>query len=80
MTIQGKEFHPRTKIQVNALNECVDLTLNGYFIMFSASNYLPWCIKLHNFKNMRTLVIWIGETYWMLCEREKILKSEGKKL
>lgn len=63
-----------TKAQVDGVKELVDLTRNGYQVLFSSTLYGTRVYKLHHSRNGRTLIVGIGRYIYTIKEGEKILK------
>lgn len=63
-----------TKAQVDGVKELVDLTRNGYQVLFSSTLYGTRIYKLHHSRNGRTLMVGIGRYIYTIKEGEKILK------
>ena len=63
-----------TKAQVDGVKELVDLTHNGYEVLFSSTLYGTRIYKLHHSRNGRTLMVGIGRYIYTIKEGEKILK------
>ena len=63
-----------TKAQVDGVKELVDLTRNGYQVLFSSTLYGTRVYKLHHSRNGRTLMVGIGRYIYTIKEGEKILK------
>lgn len=63
-----------TKAQVDGIKELVDLTHNGYKVLFSSTLYGTRIYKLHHSRNGRTLMVGIGRYIYTIKEGEKILK------
>lgn len=63
-----------TKAQVDGVKELVDLTRNGYQVLFSSTLYGTRVYKLHHSRNGRTLMIGIGRYIYTIKEGERILK------
>jgi hypothetical protein len=63
-----------TKAQVDGVKELVDLTRNGYRVLFSSEVYGTRIYKLHHSRNGRTLMVGIGRYIFTIKEGERILK------
>lgn len=63
-----------TKAQVDGVKELVDLTRNGYQVLFSSTLYGTRVYKLHHSRNGRTLMVGIGRYIYTIKEGERILK------
>jgi hypothetical protein len=63
-----------TKAQVDGVKELVDLTRNGYRVLFSSELYGTRIYKLHHSRNGRTLMVGIGRYIFTIKEGERILK------
>lgn len=63
-----------SKSQVGAWMECTDLISNGYILLFAVFDKVSWFIKLHHQNNGRTLVVNWTPNYWMIKEKDKVLK------
>lgn len=61
-------------VQICALDECADLELNGYMVLFQVMQRDWWYFKLKHFHNGRTLVIQWRKDYFTISEGKKILK------
>ena len=68
------EYDFKTKAQVDGIKELVDLTHNGYRVVFSAEVYGTRVYKLKHSRNGRTLMVGIGRYIYTIKEGEKILK------
>ena len=72
MTELDEDF--MTKAQVDGIKELVDLTRNGYQVLFSSTLSGTRVYKLHHSRNGRTLMVGIGRYIYTIKEGEKILK------
>lgn len=63
-----------TKAQVDGVKELVDLTRNGYRVLFSSTLYGTRIYKLHHSRNGRTLMLGIGRYIYTIKEGDKVLK------
>jgi hypothetical protein len=63
-----------TKAQVDGVKELVDLTRNGYRVLFSSEVYGTSIYKLHHSRNGRTLMVGIGRYIFTIKEGERIWK------
>lgn len=63
-----------TKAQVDGVKELIDLTDNGYYVVFSATLHGFRVYKLHHSRNGRTLMVSIGRYIYSIKEGEKLLK------
>lgn len=63
-----------TKAQVDGVKELVDLTRNGYQVVFGATIYTGRQYKLRHSRNGRTLMVSIYRYSYSISEGKKTLK------
>ena len=63
-----------SSVQISALEECADLKLNGYMVLFQVMQRDWWYFKLRHCQNGRTLVIQWRKDYYTISEGKNILK------
>ena len=67
-------IEPKTKCEVDAIKECIDLLHNGYFIMFSAGESGSMYYKFRHSRNGRILSVKIYFDHYEIWEGSKALK------
>lgn len=73
-----KEVRIKTRVQVDALRECIDLVRNGYIQKFAVYQPSWWFIKYRHMVNGRTLYVEWKPDRFCLKEDGLILKSVGE--
>lgn len=68
-------INPKTKAEVDAIKECIDLLHNGYFILFSCGERGDAFIRLRHSKNGRMLTFRIRLDGYTISENGKVIKE-----
>lgn len=65
---------PKTKCEVDAIKEVIDLLHNGYTDMFSCGYFNGIIYKLRHRKNGRILTVKIMPQYYEIKEKGEVIK------